>query len=346
MPQWIPSGGYPLILVFITSLKLIFPLKQRCPMWNSIYKVVTAPFHSPIFFHTYVGDIFTSMVKIFQDVAWTVCWVCAGDFLASEDSKLAFRHDWFKSRWYKQVLIPIITQIPLVIRFNQCLRKYIDTGDRFPHLANAFKYALSQLVTLFGTFHPLYLEYLDKDSGARLPFYQIFWTILFVSSSLYSFTWDVFMDWGLGKRQHGFLGPTLMYPRKYYYYATIAVDLVLRFMWVLTLVPPSSGASFALPEYLSALTMMLELFRRTLWGFFRLENEHRSNISGYRRVDFVPLHFNTGHQHRYEDKRERSGSSVLREVVLVAIVVGVFCFGSIAAAQHANQFSSTLKKEL
>lgn len=117
-------------------------------------------------------------------------------------------------------------------------------------------------------------------------------------------------------------------------------------MWVLTLVPPSSGASFAMPEYLNALTMMLELFRRTLWGFFRLENEHRSNVSGHRRIGFVPLHFNTGHQHAYEEKKERSGATVLREVALVAIVVAVFCFGSIAAAQHANQHTNSMMKEL
>ena len=47
-------------------------------------------------------------------------------------------------------------------------------------------------------------------------------------------------------------------------------------MWVLTLVPPLSGARFEVPSYLSAMTMMLELFRRTIWGFLRLENEHRS----------------------------------------------------------------------
>jgi EXS family len=124
--------------------------------------------------------------------------------------------------------------------------------------------------------------------------------------------------------------------------------LVLRFMWVLTLVPPSSGAAFAVPEYLTALSMMLELFRRTLWGFFRLENEHRSNASGYRRVDFVPLHFNTGHQHQYyEDKKERSGSQVLTEVVLVTVVVAFFCFASVVAAQHANRaLASVTHKEL
>jgi len=118
-------------------------------------------------------------------------------------------------------------------------------------------------------------------------------------------------------------------------------------MWVLTLVPPKTGAAFAIPDYLNALSMMLELFRRTLWGFFRLENEHRSNVAGYRRIGFVPLHFNTGHKHAYEDKKEKRGAVVLREVMLVAIVVAAMCFGSIVAAQHANQHvSMTDTKEL
>ena len=263
----------------------------------------------------------------------------------NDDSDSPFRN-YAHSKWYKNVLIPILTQIPLLIRFNQCLRKFHDTGNRFPHLANAAKYALSQMVTLLGTFHPLYLEFSGLDKDHVIPFYQITWTVLFVSSSLYSFTWDVYMDWGLGRKKYGFLGPKLMYPRKYYYYATICADLVLRFMWVLTLVPPSSGAAFAVPEYLTALTMMLELFRRTIWGFFRLENEHRSNASGYRRVDFVPLHFNTGHQHKYKDKKERTGSSVLIEVLLVTAVVSVFLFASVVAAQHANRATADITNRL
>jgi hypothetical protein len=132
---------------------------------------------------------------------------------------------WSAANWYKHVLIPIICLFPLLVRFNQCLRRYIDTGDRFPHLANAGKYALSQTVTLFGAFHPLYLEYSPEMRGEKSNLFQIFWMVLFVSSSLYSFAWDVFMDWGLGRREYGFLGPTLMYPRRYYYFAVIAIDL-------------------------------------------------------------------------------------------------------------------------
>ena len=213
-----------------------------------------------------------------------------------------------------------------------------EQGDRFPHLANAAKYVSSLLVTLFGIFHPLYLEYgTGKDLQFTMNFYQSFWTFLFVVTSIYAFIWDVYMDFGLGLKQYSYLNQPLMYPQKSYYYSTIGIDLVLRFLWVLTLVPPDSGASFALPEYLTALVMMLELSRRTLWGFFRLENEHRNNEHKYRRAGFVPLHFNTGHKHMYQNKKERPGSEVLPEVIFVTLVVGMFCFATIAAAQHANQ---------
>lgn len=40
--------------------------------------------------------------------------------------------------------------------------------------------------------------------------------------------------------------------------------------------------------------MVAELFRRTMWSFFRLENEHLRNTQGFRRVDFIPLHFDHG----------------------------------------------------
>lgn len=108
-------------------------------------------------------------------------------------------------------------------------------------------------------------------------------------------------------------------------------------MWVLTLLPPQSGAKFEVPNYLTAMVMMLELFRRTLWGFFRLENEHRSNTSNFRRVSFVPLHFNTGHNHKYKQETEARGFSVLAEVAAVATVVVLVCVYSVVAAQRATR---------
>eukprot|EP00980_Cylindrotheca_fusiformis_P027873 scaffold22560_cov135-Cylindrotheca_fusiformis.AAC.84 len=285
------------------------------------------------------------MLLYYKDIAWTICWVFSGEFASFEDLKYTANFSWVNARWYKNFLIPIICLFPLLIRFNQCLRRYIDTGDRFPHLANAAKYALSQTVTLFGAFHPLYMGIESQSGHGSMSLFQLFWMLVFVTSSLYSFAWDVFMDWGLGKQAHGYLGPSLMYPKRSYYYAIMAIDLVLRFMWVLTLIPPSSGAKFEVPSYLSAGTMMLELFRRTLWGFLRLENEHRSNAAGFRRVSFVPLHFNTGHGHNYADKKLREGQSVLKEVVLVSLIVLGVCVSSIIAAQSANSRTQVVESD-
>lgn len=123
-------------------------------------------------------------------------WIFSGDFIVNEGSKSGHVGDWADQLWYKNILIPIVTLLPLVIRFNQCLRKFTDSGDRLPHLANAGKYALGQMVSLTGAFHPLYLG-LNAGKHHRIPVYQICWTILYVVSALYSFSWDVYMVRGV-----------------------------------------------------------------------------------------------------------------------------------------------------
>lgn len=340
IPNMLPTGYFPAILVLYTLSCLIFPLRIRMPLWRTIGSVLMAPFVSPTFFTIYMADVFTSMIKVFQDFAWTACFLLSGDFLKSEDSKQASVHIWQNSLWYKNILIPLICLFPLWIRFNQCLRRYTDTGKRMPNLANALKYAMSQTVTLFGAFHPLYLMHRQHDEHG-IKWFQVFWMALFVSSSLYSFFWDVFMDWGLGDAKFGYLSQRLMYPNRSTYYCVILLDIVLRFMWVLTLVPPQSGARFEIPQYLSAVTMGLELMRRTIWGFFRLENEHRSNTDQYRRVSFVPLHFSTGHQHHYNQGREHAGWTVLLEVGIVTAMVIAISISSVIAAQRATKDYST-----
>lgn len=349
IPQIVPAGMFPFFLVVLTVKNLIFPWKQRGPLWQAMREVVTTPFCSPRFFTTYVADVFTSMVKVFQDIAWTIGFVVSGDFFLSEDDlDPGSAHEWQHSFWYRNVLIPLICLFPLWFRFNQCLRRYLDTGDRVPNLPNAFKYAMSQTVTLFGAFHPLYLDYTShhakKHPGIHL--FQLFWMALFLASSLYSFIWDVYMDWGLGKPKYGFLGRRLMFPHRSYYYSAILADLVLRSMWVLTLLPPDSGAKFEVPQYLTAVTMSLELLRRTMWGFFRLENEHRTNTGHYRRVDFVPLHFNTGHKHKYKQEREHVGWSVLAEVAAVSLLVIGVSVSSVIAAQRASRHLLQVKEDL
>jgi hypothetical protein len=156
------------------------------------------------------------MVKVFQDILWSAMFVVSGDWMLEPSyhhstKAHAHTHVWAQSFWYKNVAIPLICLFPLWLRFNQCLRRYLDTGKRVPNLPNAFKYAMSQTVTLFGTFHPLYLmsarnqditgEGADVILKHRKNLFQVFWMCLFIASSLYSFAWDVYMDWGLGRKE-------------------------------------------------------------------------------------------------------------------------------------------------
>lgn len=176
---------------------------------------------------------------------WTSCFFISGDFLISErDDELenAQAKNWQHTIWYKNVVIPIICLLPLLIRFNQCLRRYIDTGKRSPNLFNAAKYALSQTVTLFGAFHPLYLIYIEKKeednfnddtvikeiSSSQTSVFNYFWMGIFIASSLYSYFWDVRMDWGLGRINNRLLGTRLMFPKTSAYYLVMVVDLFLR----------------------------------------------------------------------------------------------------------------------
>lgn len=331
MPEILPPHCYPVLLVLYTAAKLIFPLRTRRPLWKTISLIMTAPFHSPTFFETFIADVFTSMVKIFQDILWIFCYVGSGDFLIAEDDLGDDPHPWQHRFWYKKVAVPLICLAPLWIRFFQCIRRFSETRQADPNLLNALKYALSQTVTLFGAFYPLYLMHSHSRKGVDL--FQIFWMFLFIASSVYSWWWDVYKDWGLGRSQYAFLGSRLMFSRKMHYYVVIFLDLFLRFMWVLTLIPPNSGANFELPNYLHAITMMIELFRRTLWGFFRLENEHRCNSARFRRVDFVPLHFDTERKHKYKQE-EKKGWNVLGEVFAVTFALIGVSISSFVVAKH------------
>lgn len=46
---------------------------------------------------------------------------------------------------------PLVAMLPAWFRFSQCLRRYRDTREAFPHLANALKYATSFFVVIFSS---------------------------------------------------------------------------------------------------------------------------------------------------------------------------------------------------
>ena len=66
--------------------------------------------------------------------------------------------------------------------------------------------------------------------------------------------------------------------------------------------------------------------RRSMWGCFRLENEHLHNTEGYRRVDIIPLHFETPLEEETPEakqKRESGGRLLVAAEVMTFVVIVV-----------------------
>ena len=113
----------------------------------------------------------------------------------------------------------------------------------------------------------------------RLCYNRVLFTFI---NSLYSFYWDVAKDWELslfspkernnpdypfGLRRHRFFHANEMY------YGAITIDLLLRFAWVFRW----STHSHDLESEIFAL-MFLEVIRRWIWIFFRVESEWGESV--------------------------------------------------------------------
>ncbi|XP_030640332.1 xenotropic and polytropic retrovirus receptor 1a isoform X3 [Chanos chanos] len=119
---------------------------------------------------------------------------------------------------------------------------------------------------------------------------DVFFYLLIVFStisSLYTLIWDLKMDWGLFDRTAGentFLREEIVYPQKAYYYCAIVEDVILRFAWTLQISLITMTRIPSIADILTTILAPLEVFRRFVWNFFRLENEHLNNCGEFRAV--------------------------------------------------------------
>ncbi|KAL5011684.1 hypothetical protein ScPMuIL_010235 [Solemya velum] len=79
----------------------------------------------------------------------------------------------------------------------------------------------------------------------------------------------------------------IVYAYKAYYYFAMVEDFILRFTWSLN-VSIGEGLFFH-NEILTTLLASLEVFRRFVWNFFRLENEHLNNCGQFRAVRDISI---------------------------------------------------------
>ncbi|RHY23023.1 hypothetical protein DYB36_002881 [Aphanomyces astaci] len=65
LPPLVPPCVFPLLLYLFLLIKLVYPFKQRRSLLTTMWRVVASPWSIVRFREAYVGDIFTSLVRVF-----------------------------------------------------------------------------------------------------------------------------------------------------------------------------------------------------------------------------------------------------------------------------------------
>jgi hypothetical protein len=157
-------------------------------------------------------------------------------------------------------LIPLLASLPPWWRFVQCLRRFFVTHHKYPHLLNTGKY--------FSTIMAVWLLFLFRSINNNIT--KSFWIGGQTFSSIYTFLWDVLMDWSLLQlnSKNYLLRDELSYKNHSVYYIAIVSDGLLRFSWILQLIVPDKYALVTIFAIAFG-----EMLRRWQWNFFRVENE-------------------------------------------------------------------------
>lgn len=275
------AHSLPILMAFYFIYRILSPWYKRKIWLKMLLEVLAAPSYPVGFRDGYIGDILTSLVRVLVSMSYSITYllvVAINLFSFDVSFEASSTNRWqTKSPFFRHFLIPVLSLLPLWIRLMQCLRRAVESGHRWPHFGNAAKYASALSVISFGLFH---------NELHRSPI----WISSFVFATLFQFTWDITMDWGVVVWKSSkyatpsihFLGLSVRENRLFgsiwYYISFMICNLFLRFAWILTLLPPTiAGSQGSIGElvlyHLGPLIAAFEVLRRMVWGFYRLEYE-------------------------------------------------------------------------
>eukprot|EP00127_Corallochytrium_limacisporum_P002791 Clim_evm4s141 gene=Clim_evmTU4s141 len=256
------SPIYPMFLYIALFTALMFPgqrfLGGTRKFITRILGLCIIPGRTISFVEVVIADGLTSMSKVFADLSVTTC--VLGHELVDQTRGVP-------AQCGHSFLVPLATSIPYLIRGLQCWISYQDTGLAFPHIANLVKYMTALPV--------IFLPYITRellttaDGSSADADWKSTWLVFAFVNSMYSFWWDVKMDWGLGDSNQSGLRAVLLYPLRECYYLLIAGDFLLRFLWSFNL-PFALGLT---PSNALLMFEFLEVFRRGIWNLYRIEWE-------------------------------------------------------------------------
>uniref|UniRef100_T1HVP6 Small molecule transporter n=4 Tax=Rhodnius prolixus TaxID=13249 RepID=T1HVP6_RHOPR len=279
----IPPFANPLALTLLMVMFLVNPVKifrHQARFWllRVIWRCIAAPFYHVGFADFWLADQFNSLVTVFMDFHFMLCFYLTSTSWMATDGAVMDECQGTTAL----ITGALVNCIPAWMRFAQCLRRFRDSKEAFPHLVNAGKYSTTFFVVIFNSLKKYNKSYYQNEFDNP---YLYMWLVSSLISTVYTSSWDIWMDWGLMDSNAGenrFLREEVVYSWKGFYYLAIAEDLLLRLSWLLSFLLSHNG--FLESDLLTSLTAPLEVFRRFVWNFFRLENEHLNNCGKFRAV--------------------------------------------------------------
>mmetsp|Transcript_24499 Transcript_24499/g.37219 ORF Transcript_24499/g.37219 Transcript_24499/m.37219 type:complete len:222 (+) Transcript_24499:2-667(+) len=175
--------------------------------------------------------------------------------------------------------------LPFLLRARQCLitsRQAPDSLTKTLQRVNLLKYLTAVPVIFFA------FLYTQPDAASPLGYssqdFEFMFAIAAVVNSMFSYLWDLVMDWGLlqaGAEPFGLRSVLLFRGIWGCYYLVIVTNLVGRGLWSLRWVP--QVVVFFGPFTLVTLQQAAEVSRRCMWNIIRVEwecikkNVHRAD---------------------------------------------------------------------
>ncbi|KAL5807813.1 hypothetical protein ACOSQ3_028504 [Xanthoceras sorbifolium] len=269
----------PLILLLAVILITFCPFNivyrsSRFFLIRCVFHCIFAPLYKVTLPDFFLADQLTSQVQALRSLEFYVCYYGWGDF--KQRSNKCRGSDIFDTFYL------VIAIIPYWFRFLQCVRRLFEEKDRM-HGLNGLKYFSTIVAVSTRTIYEL-------RKGKILLIVAIASSVVATIANTY---WDIVMDWGLLRRssRNRWLRDKLVIPNKSVYFIAMVLNIILRLAWMQTVLG-FREAPFLHRTAMIAVVASLEIIRRGIWNFFRLENEHLNNVGKYRAFKSVPLPFN------------------------------------------------------
>jgi len=244
------------------------------------------------FIHVLITDALTSSCLLLWDLEYAICLFTTSSWKHGMGQGTGQGDQCGAGSWNATNLKPMILALPFWLRFVQCIwQVFTDKSARVVQAFNALKYVTALAVVFTSAAQTWFAA--QKDA------WFIAWIVALVVKTVYSYYWDVVMDWGLVKfgvsdrsSSGGAMGladssskcclgmcnkPQIREWRLYpngIYIAALIFNFVGRISWALAISPDFCKHSCRL------LVGLMEVVRRGVWLVLRVEYACTESTAG------------------------------------------------------------------